>query len=61
MALVTLTENERRPGPFPAGRRCAHPECITVLHTRHEGDYCYQHEDDEPMPELSLIEWMRKP
>ncbi len=49
MALISLIDKERKPGPFPpVGRRCAHPGCITVLHTRHEGDHCYQHEDDEP-------------
>jgi hypothetical protein len=34
---------EREPGPYPANRRCSHPDCITLLNRWHEGDRCYQH------------------
>lgn len=34
---------ERNPGPFPANRRCAHRDCITLLSRYTPGPLCAQH------------------
>lgn len=53
MGRLILLHPERSPGPNPAGRRCAHPDCITILHTRHDGDRCYAH---APAPQITALQ-----
>lgn len=47
---TTPAEKDRKPPPFTTDRRCAHPDCITVISGWHPGFYCYAHEDYEPDP-----------
>jgi hypothetical protein len=47
MGLITVACSTPEPGPYPKGRRCAEPDCATILHTRHDGDRCYLHAPPE--------------
>ena len=44
MGVVRIAVAERDPGPYPAGRRCAFPDCITVLSRVNPGPCCHLHE-----------------
>lgn len=46
MGTVTLIETRRKPGPYPAGRRCRERDCITVLTTWNPGPRCHLHSED---------------
>ena len=41
MGIETYTLTTRQPGPFPPGRRCSEPGCITVLCSYDEGPECF--------------------
>lgn len=38
--IATKPQTERKPGPMPAGRICAEPDCSTPLSRYNEGDTC---------------------
>ena len=39
------------PGPFPADRRCAEADCITLLSRWNPGPECFRHSATEPISE----------
>jgi hypothetical protein len=45
--IIDVSLRTRDPGPYAADRRCAHPDCITILHRYHFGLFCYLHEDED--------------
>jgi len=42
MGILRVQIPERDPGPYPAGRRCKGPHCITVLRRTNPGPFCEQ-------------------
>jgi len=59
MSTVSVISRTPKPGPHPAGRRCAHPTCTAFLSRYNGTDYCSLHGkwwegDEEPAPLHSL-------
>jgi len=43
MATLTVTSQVRKPGPYPAGRRCGARDCGTVLSRYNPTSTCAPH------------------
>lgn len=62
MGIVSIECKTPKPGPEAAGRRCAHPGCITVLNRYHSGAHCYAHDGSElGLPPAQLEDLISQP